>query len=194
VAEVCIGRGDVARKVRKAGYCAREWDVAQLPQVLRVFAQLFDEQRILALIMTPSSLLSSSALATAIVKLVGMAERHQVPWILSIQRSQLSALPQLVALLRNTHINLVTCHHCQYGVRWRRANSFVCSRIDSQDIERLALKCSGCGGICSRTGRHHIQLQGLAPDGRPWKLIAQPHPDRLCRDLAYCLLGQARGI
>ena len=144
--------------------------------------------------MTPSAMLSSSALTTAIVRLTSMAERHQVPWILSIQPSQLSALPQIVASLRNTHSNLVACHHCQYGVRWRRANSFVCSRIDSQDIERLALKCSGCGGICSRTGRHHIQLQGKAPDGRHWNLIAQPHPNRLCADLAYCLLGQARGI
>ena len=95
------------------------------------------------------------------------------------------------ALAQCPHIFLVHGHQCQYGARWRKATSFLCSRFDRDELTQLELRCNG-RGTCSRTGKPHITLRGKAPGGLPWTSLAAGYPKGLYQILAKLLLAHAR--
>ena len=54
------------------------------------------------------------------------------------------------------------------------------ANVDLFPVSRL---CTGRHGICSKTGKPHVQLSGLH-NGHFRTLIAQPYPKNLCRRVA----------
>eukprot|EP00972_Heterocapsa_arctica_P011359 1666678-Heterocapsa_arctica.AAC.1 len=45
----------------------------------------------------------------------------------------------------------------------------------------MGLQCSCRAGLCSSTLKPHRRLEGNAPGGRRWTLVAQPYPPPLVR-------------
>eukprot|EP00975_Prorocentrum_lima_P051623 10810770-Prorocentrum_lima.AAC.1 len=128
-----------------------------------------------------------NATMQATLKLVAAFHKLSIPWVVEHPAtSKAWYLPEVQALLRLPGVRLMQCDFCQYGSRWRKRTRFMCGHIDHNDLQRLSRQCSG-KGVCSRTGRPHIQLTGSGPGGVPWTRIAQPYPGALCHHLAHCL-------
>ena len=71
---------------------------------------------------------------------------------------------------------------------------FLVGHVHPDELSRLSKTCDGRGGICSRTGRPHLQLEGASPEGVRWTSIAQTYPQALNRALAKTLVSQARSV
>ena len=81
---------------------------------------------------------------------------------------------------------------CQEGARWRKRTRFLCLNIDILDSSCLDRRCCQINGICSKSGRQHIVLEGNAPNGAKWTAIAAAYPPALNRKLAKVLLSEWR--
>ena len=89
--------------------------------------------------------------------------------------------PLTRALLRCGARSVTTCF-CAWGTAWRKDATFAyggCPRLAS-----LGRTCSSRDGRCQHSQHKHQVLQGNGPGGKPWTLIAQPYPSRLCRAFA----------
>ena len=71
--------------------------------------------------------------------------------------------------------------YCQDNQPWRKRTRF---RTVHLDLARAMRRCTG-HGICSASGRPHVQLRGTF-NGQFRTLIAEPYPMNLCRRLASC--------
>ena len=80
----------------------------------------------------------------------------------------------------------VDAHFCQYGCPYKKATRFL---VWGQHRHRVVLsQCCRRKGICSRTGRKHIELSGLHR-GVFRTSAAQVYPLQLCRSLMSQLIG-----
>ena len=72
-----------------------------------------------------------------------------------------------------------------FGTPWKKSTAILTINVN---IDRLRnYRCVGAGrGICKRSGCHHLNLKGKAPDCRFWTKIAQPYPKSFCTTLARC--------
>ena len=118
-------------------------------------------------------------------------DRLGLPWVVeNPQSSRLWLCPGFVALMKQTNVQFVSFHMCQFGSKWRKATSILCGNIPEHMLSDLRRTCSGRGGLCSRTGKPHLVLSGSSPSGVPWTKIAQVYPRRLCVALAKLLCHQ----
>ena len=134
-----------------------------------------------------------NACMRAALRIIRILERHKIPWILEHPlTSRAWWVPAFSSLRRKAHIEFVILDQCQLGTPWRKATGLLCSRIDN--TARLAKRCVGRRGLCSRTKKQHITLRGAAPCGRNWTSIASPYPPRLNHSLAFCLVDSWRHL
>ena len=84
------------------------------------------------------------------------------------------------------------CDLCQFGARWRKRTTFMFGGLDPFDAASLDRRCEGRGGVCTRSHRPHLQLEGGGPGGRHWTSIAEAYPAALCRRLAQLLVSGER--
>jgi len=72
--------------------------------------------------------------------------------------------------------------YCQFALPWQKSTTFAhWGRLPLHQLEK---RCKPCGNLCSATGRPHKRLEGNAPGGRRWTLIAEPYPWKLVHDYA----------
>lgn len=118
--------------------------------------------------------------------------KHNVPMVLeNPATSMLWLCPSLQRCLR-THCTTFNLDFCQFGARWRKRTKLACWNIP--DATSLLQSCSGHGGVCSRTNKHHIVLTGSdKATGKLWTKIAQPYPSAFCRQAAKVLIAAAEG-
>eukprot|EP00959_Pyramimonas_sp_CCMP1952_P119801 2504940-Pyramimonas_sp.AAC.1 len=77
-------------------------------------------------------------------------------------------LPEVLRLSAHPRVSIHRADLCQVGTRWRKATKFMLCNIPEEGGRSLEpFKCSG-RGVCSRTGRPHIELSGKAPSGKFW--------------------------
>jgi len=135
-----------------------------------------------------------NSVARAILKLARMAERHRLPWIIeNPHSSRFWNLPDIAALRSLPSVSESVVDFCMCGTMWRKRTRFLSGNIEECDLERLrGLRCQGRNGICARTRLPHFRLSGCAPSNKPWTVIAQPYPHRLCSHLAWLLTENAR--
>ena len=119
------------------------------------------------------------------LKLIRLCLQMRIPCVVENPlTSMFWVLPEVLRLLACPHVKLERIDVCQFGTRWRKATRFMLCNIPDDARKLLEpFKCSG-RGVCSRTGRPHLELSGKAPNGKFWTLIAQPYPRRLCKKLA----------
>ena len=87
--------------------------------------------------------------------------------------SRMFHFPRLVRLLDSALV--VNSDYCQFNTPWRKITKVAA--WNSCVLDALDKQCSGRNGICSRSGKHHIVLQGKPPGGsKCWTLIAEPYP------------------
>ena len=127
----------------------------------------------------------------ATLLLIRCFEKEGIPWCLeNPASSNMWHVPQLRALLKRPHIQLVEIDQCSFGQPWRKRTKLLFSRCDVQDVEAMASK-HHCGGrrVCDFSNKEHIQLTGSGPDGKPLTRQAQTFPSGMCRTLARLLLA-----
>lgn len=127
------------------------------------------------------------------LRVARMCLRHSVPFILeNPATSKMFYTPELQRIQHHASVTTVVADFCQYGAKWRKATNFLTGFIDPCDLARISKRCCARGGLCSASGRKHLQLTGTAPGGRPWTAVAQPYPVKLNHALVHCLLSSER--
>ena len=73
--------------------------------------------------------------------------------------SRVWKVPSVIALIASGRAELLCFDQCQYGTAWRKRTRFlVWGKLRGLILNR----CSGKGGMCSRSGRPHLQLTGAS--------------------------------
>ena len=118
--------------------------------------------------------------------LIKECQRCKIPWALeNPATSRCWLMPRLRALLPK--VSSILLDFCCFGEAWRKRTRIIHQGISLASLEIL---CSGTHGNCSRTGKPHLHLKGIAPNGQFWTLTAQPYPIELTRRLAHELSQQ----
>ena len=83
--------------------------------------------------------------------------------------------PEIKKLCKHaSHRERVT-DFCQHGARWRKPTQISSWR--AQPCSTMSLTCCGRKGICSKTSKPHIVLEGRdKKTGQLWTHLAQPYP------------------
>ena len=125
-----------------------------------------------------------NACARATLKFTRACNRHSIPWAVeNPHSSKLWLLPEFERLACDPHTQVKVVDFCAYGTPWRKRTRLMFGNVDACDLARLD-RCRCIGRYCSFQSGRHFQLTGAGPNHKPWTLIAQPYPARLCRDLA----------
>ena len=126
------------------------------------------------------------------LKIIRALDRKGLPWVLeNPHSSKCWRLPPVVKLLASSHVHCRVIDFCMCKTPWRKRTRLVFGNIDMADTERFLHRfCSGRDGVCDNSRKKHFHLTGSARDGRPWTLVAQPYPSRLCHDIAYSLVAK----
>lgn len=141
-----------------------------------------------------SKVAEGNRVARAIVRLIHVAQRCKIPWVLeNPHSSRFWLLPPLRRLSGMNGVETSVVEFCMCGTKWRKRTRFLSGGVEADDLCRLRrLVCQGEQGLCGRTLLPHFRLSGTGPGGRPWTAIAQPYPQKLCRHLAWILTERAR--
>ena len=94
--------------------------------------------------------------------------------------SRLWLLPRFKRLSAKSSVQFQVSDYCQDGKPWRKRTGLMSSRVD---LRPCVKQCQSRRGICSRTGKPHIQLCG-SKQGTFLTLQAQPYPAALCKRVA----------
>jgi hypothetical protein len=101
-------------------------------------------------------------------------------------QSMLWLAPPILRVCQISTHRSCTVDFCQFGARWRKRTRLAL--WNCQFVEPAL--CKGRGGICSRTGKHHIILSGKDPkSSQLWTQLAQPYPVQFARFLANLLIS-----
>ena len=109
-----------------------------------------------------------------------LCHRLSIPaWLENPSSSMLWQVEPIARLARLPEANIAVHDACQYGARWRKRTCIL--SLYSFQNSKVEKKCCGHGGICSRTGKHHIVLKGVEPQSKQlWTKLAEPYPRALC--------------
>lgn len=92
--------------------------------------------------------------------------------------------PPLAALVR--HGTSAVSDYCQYGMPWRKRTRVQCWSCDPAIVP--CRKCSGRGGLCSRTGKPHVILTGTHPTTHTsMTKHAEPYPNKWAKEWWSCI-------
>ena len=114
--------------------------------------------------------------------LIELSERG-IDW--SLEQPATSRMWICRAMLRALHrtgAQLFNTVFCAWGKRWMKRTRFAFSGVPS--LSRLASNCSCTNGFRDYSKQKHIRLEGTAPGGANWTLVAQPYPKALCAKFA----------
>lgn len=133
-----------------------------------------------------NSIRIGNAVFRSCFKIIDCCLQYNIPWILENPfSSRCWNLPRLRFLQGCNFIQAIHADFCQFNTAWKKPTLFLCFGIG--DEHRLARRCQGEKGLCSRTSKRHFLLTGSAPTGTPWTKVAEPYPTGLCRALAHVL-------
>ena len=95
--------------------------------------------------------------------------------------SLLWSAPPLQPLLPQGH--RIVIYYFSYGTRWRKRTAFHSFNLTS--AHSLGCTCRGRRGKCFVSIQKHQLLSGFDPETKQrWTKIAEPHPPKLCGDVA----------
>jgi hypothetical protein len=115
-----------------------------------------------------------------LVKMLHLHIRAGVPFVLENPRlSLLWKAPRLQSILK--HCVLAKVDFCMYGTPWRKPTTLAVFNLPGV-VQHLHVCHSR--GICQRTGKRHIILEGKDEHGCFWTKRATPYPLQFARTLA----------
>ena len=125
-----------------------------------------------------NKVLLGNKLLWASIWVIKQCQIFGVPWALENPKTSRAWLtPPLKAL--QAHNRLDEAHFCQYNALWKKATCFLHS-LPCFDFQT----CSSTDGLCSKTGKRHIILQGRDSSGAFLTKKAEPYPLALCDFIA----------
>ena len=101
------------------------------------------------------------------IRIIGACQKHNIPW--SMENPMTSRVWKVRSVRQLTGCHFQRADFCQYGLPWRKATQFLLS----DDLQPIFLTCSGSHGVCSKSLKAHLLLQGSA-NGQFLTKIAEP--------------------
>ena len=125
----------------------------------------------------------------AAIALIHGFEESQTAWTMEHPASSFFFKTATFAeLSRLDHIHTRRVDQCQFGGSAKKPTVFIFSRFDPLDTAVLDKQCSGRTGICSRSKKRHIRLEGRKTSE------AAAYPHNLAERLARILVDPALGL
>ena len=82
-------------------------------------------------------------------------------------------------------VRMAWADFCQWRLPWQKSTGLLCGFCN---IARVDKRCVKCGGLCSKTGRPHVELAGKDPKtGVFLAPLAELYPRGLCKDMVATL-------
>ena len=109
-----------------------------------------------------------------------------LPWTMeNPATSRLWICPSVLRLLRRKHVQLAMVEYCMFGMNWRKSTKLLGVWLDLSLLS--SYRCVGSKrGLCRRTCRPHVPLQGVNEQGIWLTKLAEPYPQKLCVLLCKC--------
>jgi len=124
-------------------------------------------------------------------QIIKVCQAHNVPVCLeNPASSRLWKCPAIAGLLPLAS-DCVRSAYCQFGAPWRKITQVAGWNVGS--LAPMNKLCRGQKGVCSRTGRPHLQLNGRS-NGVSWTKIAEPYPGPWARQMARHLVQAAEHL
>ena len=119
------------------------------------------------------------------IQIIRACQKHNVLW--SLENPMTSRVWKVRALqqLRNSHH--VRADFCQWNLPWRKSTYFFMH----QALQPQFRVCTGYHGVCSKSNKPHILLQGSC-NGQFLTKLAEPYPFGLVNQLVKCVLNVFR--
>ena len=128
------------------------------------------------------------------VRLIRAAVRAGVPVIVENPYTSMAWLePSLASLMRHSSCITTVCDFCQFGKPWRKRTRLAGWNVISPPAD-LHRTCGGKCGICSRTGRRHIALEGRQAGYGQMTAAAEAYPAEFAAAAARWLRDSANAI
>ena len=139
-------------------YPCSSWSNARRPMI-RSAASLFGLPSALRDDRTRSLILAGNATLRSAQAIAWSCWKHGVPAVFENPQSSLAwRTPRWVRLQEQDNVFAIVCDQCQFGSEWRKATRLLLVHV-SQGA-KLERRCHGKNGVCSRTGRPHVQVIG----------------------------------
>ena len=118
-----------------------------------------------------------------IVQIAMLCFHKGIPFVIeNPSTSQLWITPAMQKLFKVSGAVQHLTDFCQERLPWRKRTWLVASGLPN--FQEVCQLCSGRRGICSCSGKHHVQLCGRDDKGVFWTRKAQPYPMPLCNRIA----------
>ena len=130
-----------------------------------------------------AKVLEANRLLRLMVWLARVAIKMGLPVsIESPSTSRLWLTHEIQSLTKSSNGVMCQVDYCAFKMPWRKRTTFLLFNwgVDSTWLP----KCVGKHGLCSFSGKAHLQLSGRAPGGAFRTAVAQPYPEELCDILA----------
>ena len=130
----------------------------------------------------------------AVFATIRLLHKQGVPWILEHPHGSFLFKTEAVEnWMKSRTIGSAVLDQCQFGVAWRKRTRLLCGNLDMRTVAFVNRRCHAQRGYCSRTGRKHFHLEGVAPSGQKWTSLAAAYPKALGMHLAKALSDDFRG-
>ena len=125
-------------------------------------------------------------------RIIRICMKLNIPVVLENPSSSLMWHANALALLtRASSAHVCDLDQCQFGTPWQKRTRFATWGVGP--LDRIALRCDGRGGICSRTRQRHVILSGQSPFGCKYTALAAAYPSQLCDSLAKLIRNAMLG-
>ena len=124
------------------------------------------------------------------VAIIWACAKNKIPVALeNPAQSRLWHGPGMAELRQHVACREVALDFCAYGAAWRKPTRVLTWRCGS--LESLQRRCKGSGGLCGRTKRPRIILQGRLQSGQLRTSAASPYPRGFAMAAAQVLSAAA---
>ena len=122
-------------------------------------------------------------------KIAHVCLRAAVPCHIENPRNSFCGGPPLQNLIGKPECGENFHDACQYGERWRKQTRVI--HLLDKTHDSVQKRCTGKGGMCSRTRQPHIVLTGRCRDNQQvWTKITEPYLTKLCAAYTILIINQ----
>ena len=132
-----------------------------------------------------------NALFRFTLRIAALCQSLHIPFVIENPFSSMAwEMPTMRKFISTSRAHECDLDFCMYGENWKKPTKLVHNFLDLTVLNR---RCHSSTHICSRTGRPHVPLTGLASNGQFMTLVAQPYPMSLTLAFAEVAAKALRG-
>ena len=121
------------------------------------------------------------------IKIIRACQQHNVLW--SLENPMTSRVWKVRALQQLHNSHFCRADFCQWGLPWRKSTYFFLHEA----LHPQFRICKGSHGVCSKSEKPHILLQG-SHNGQFLTKLAEPYPFGLVNQLVKCVISSIGAI